>query len=264
MLPAQIVYNLDNMEKSELLHELGLSDKEARTYLAILELGTSSIGAIADRAKVKRTSIYNFIQHLVELGLISRSMLRGRNYYTALPPTRLLSLQQERAQRLESMLPEFLSSFNAAQNKPRISYLEGPEQMRNIVREEPRCKSEALYIWTGRDIMEMIGGVRFMTEIDKARIAKGVRIRVVRFRDKDVRFPTSAHGEKYLREIRFAPPNFKISMSMGIYDTGKVGFFSSKAEGFGILIESKELEVLMRALFQSFWSGLTTAREGEG
>lgn len=252
------------MERGDLLQELGLTDKEARTYLAILELGSSRVGPIADRAKVKRTSIYNFIQHLVELGLITRTVANGRSFYSALPPMRLLNLQQERTRRLEAMLPEFLSSYNSSRTKPRISYLEGPEQMRNIVREEPRCKSEALYIWTGRDIIEMIGGVRFMTEIDKARIAKGVRIRVVRFRHKDVLFPTSAHGEKYLREIRYAPPNFNISMSMGIYDTGKVGFFSSKAEGFGILIESKELEVLMRALFQTFWCGLPAAKEGEG
>ena len=38
------------MEKAQLLQDLGLSEKEARTYLAVLELGTSRVGAIADRA----------------------------------------------------------------------------------------------------------------------------------------------------------------------------------------------------------------------
>ncbi len=252
------------MEKIDVLQQFGLNDREAKTYLAVLELGLSTIGPIAARAKVKRTSVYNFIERLVELGLISRTIIRGRNHYGALPPKRLISLQQERLKNLESMLPEFASSFNLTGRKPRISYLEGPEQMRNIVREEPYCRREALYIWTGQDIIEMIGGVRFMTDIDRQRIAKGVRIRVVRFREKDVKFPTSAHGPKFLREIRYAPPNLNVSMSMGIYDSGKVGFFSSKAEGFGILIESKELEMLMRALFESYWAGLTPAHVGEG
>jgi hypothetical protein len=51
---------------------------------------------------------------------------------------------------------------------------------------------------------------------------------------------------------------------MGIYDTGKVGFFSSKRESFGVLIESKELQELMTLLFRLFWAASSPAREGEG
>jgi len=104
-----------------------------------------------------------------------------------------------------------------------------------------------------------------MAEIDKARMAKGVRIRCVRMHDPaENLFETSAHGTKYLREIRFAPEGTDYQMGVGIYDTGKVSFFSSKKEGFGILIESKELEKVMRGLFELLWEKSAVARPGQG
>ena len=252
------------MDSSSLLEQLGLTEKESRTYLAILELGSSTIKPIATRAGVKRTSIYNFIDRLVSLGLISKVQVRGRNTYQAVSPSSLLRLQRERLEACERALPEFMSIFNLVKSKPRISYFEGPEQVRNIVREEPLCKKEVCYIWPGVDVMDMVGGGRFMTEIDKRRIAAGVRVRTIRFREKDVRFATSAHGPKFLRELRFAPSGLNLTMGMGIYDTGKVSFFSSKKECFGILVESRELEALMRHLWDLYWSRCTPAKLGEG
>jgi len=76
------------MIKEELLNEAGLSDKEAKAYLAILEMGSSTIKPISARAGIKRTSVYNFIDHLIELGLVSKSILRGRTYYQATSPAR--------------------------------------------------------------------------------------------------------------------------------------------------------------------------------
>lgn len=252
------------MELATVLSELGLSHKEAEVYLALLQLGPSTITPISEKAGVKRTSIYNFIDHLVELGLITKSSIRGRDQYQAVNPERLLEIYQERFVRLQRVLPELLGLFNTVGNRPRMSYFEGSEQVRNIVKEEIRCRKEALYIWTGSSMIDMIGGANYMADIDQARIANNVWIRTVRFKHKDVLFPTSAHGAVYKRELRFAPPSIDLVMGMGVYDTGKVSFFSSKKENFGILIESKELMHLMTTFFALLWERAIPAREGEG
>lgn len=252
------------MEKEELLGNLGLNEKEAKTYLAVLELGSSTIKPIATKAGVKRTSIYNFIDKLVGQGLITQAKVRNRTQYSALSPERLLELQKEKLSHVQKTLPELLSLFNNSYTKPKIQYFEGAEQMKNIVREEPRCSKECLYIWAGAPGLEMIGGARFMTEIDKDRIRKGVIVKTIRFKKQDLRFETSAHGTKYLRQLRFGPDKFKPTMSMGIYDSGKVSFFSSKKESFGILIESKELEQLMRVFHELLWVKSKEAKPGEG
>jgi len=252
------------MNKEILLEELGLTDKEAKTYLAILELGSSTIKPIADKAGLKRTSIYNFIDHLIELGLVTRTTPSGTAYYQAISPQRLLELQKERLNKLEQQLPEFMGLFNTLGAKPRISYYEGPEQIKNIMRNEPNCKEEACYVWPGQDVMEMIGGTRFMSGIDKERIKNKVRVRAIRFRDKDITFDTSSQRPEYLRDLRFAPPTFTTTMCLAIYDTGKVCFISSDREGFGIVLESKELEILAKGLFELLWMQSEPAKLGEG
>ena len=252
------------MELSTHLSSLGLSDKEAATYIAVLQLGVSTVKPIADRANVKRTSIYNFIDKLVSLGLVSKTTIRGRNHFRALAPERLVELQEQRLKRLKAAMPLFKGIFNSSERKPRVSYYEGPDQIRNIVEEEPRCKSEACYIWTGKDMMEMVGGPKGMVEVDRARMQNGVWIRTIRFKEKDVLFRTSAHGKKFLREMRYGPKNMEFPVGVGIYDTGKVGFFGSYRERWGLMIESPEMMTLMRNLFSLLWDRSTPARDGEG
>jgi sugar-specific transcriptional regulator TrmB len=252
------------MDILSLLNDCGLTEKEARIYIALLRTGPSTIKPIADQAGVKRTSVYNFIDRLLTLGLVSRAIVKGRNVYQALTPKRLLDLQKTRVSLLDQALPELLLLFTEKQDRPRVSYFEGPLQVRNIVKEETRCKKLACYLWPGRDVMDMIGGVKYMTSIDKERIKKGVHIRAIRFRHKDIPYRTSAHGQKFLRELRYAPAGINVSMGMGIYDTGKVGFFSSKKEGFGMLVESKEFAELMLLMYGYLWSRCSSASPGEG
>lgn len=240
------------MEQTQLLEQLGLDEKEAKTYLAILELGSSTIKPIADRAGLKRTSLYNFIDHLVELGLIAQTDIRGRTHYQALPPSRLVDLQRERLSSLESALPQFMSIFNVAGDKPRISYYEGPEQIKQLLWEETRCNQELLGIWSGQDVDDLVGN-RELARIDKARIAAGIKIRVVRTRHKDQPFQEFGGGPGNLRELRYAPPTVEFSTSLSIYDTGKVSFVTSRKESFGILIESQEIYQMMKLLFEGLW-----------
>ncbi len=251
------------MNNEEILQKFGLEDKEAKVYLAILELGSSTITPIAERAGIKRTSIYYFIDHLVELGLISKFEKNGRMNYRAESPERLVELEKERLNQLKENLPAFIDLFNLTPHKPRVRYFEGPEQVQNVIREELKCKGEALYIWPG-SATASIGGVRSIAEIDKARIEKGIFIKTIRYRDADINYETSAHGMEYLRELRWGPKEMKIEVGIGIYDTGKISIFSTQKENFGMLIESNELYSAMKIFHQLLWEKSTPAEVGEG
>jgi len=254
------------MDTELLLKDIGLTDKEAKTYLAILELGSSTIKPIALRAGVKRTSIYNFIDHLVELGLISQAEIRGRTHYKAEPPEKLLDIQNRRLRTLEHSMPQFLSLYNDMGSKPRISYFEGPEQVRNLANEGLNCKDEILYIWPGPELTEITGGKRFWNEFSLRRIEKNIGVKLVRFQGKDSLWDASASGLEYLRETRWAPKELENTVDMGvaIYDNGKVGLFAPDRDSYGILIESQSYERTMRMLFNFLWIASKAAKPGEG
>ena len=251
------------MKQEELLVDLGLSDKEAKSYIAILELGSSPIKPIAQRSGVKRTSIYNFIDRLIGIGLVTQTKVGRTTHYQAAPPSRLAELQKERLKAVERAMPEFTALFNTLSDKPRIHYFEGAEQIKNIAREELNCKKQASYIWPDAATTEVIGGKRFMQNIDKERVRKGISIRSLRsHKPTSNLFETSRQGKEFLREIRFAPAKYKTNMAMGLYDNGKVSFFGK--EGFGIMIESKDLYQLMSLMFDLFWKESKPAKAGQG
>ncbi|MDO8495673.1 MAG: helix-turn-helix domain-containing protein [bacterium] len=254
------------MDKEYLLNSVGLSEKEAKTYLAILELGSSTVKPISVRAGTKRTSIYNFIDHLVTLGLISQTSIHGRMHYKAESPEKLVELQRERTERLESALPEFLSLYNDNAKKPKISYFEGPEQVRNIGREALNCTKEACYIWPGPEFTEISGGAAFWKEIGIKRTEKGILSRLIRFHGKENLYEGSESGLEMFRETRWGPEKYQdtVDVAISIFDSGKVGIFGARQESFGILIESKALEKTMKMLFELLWEKSTPAKPGEG
>lgn len=252
------------MDTVEVLKGCGLSAKEAATYLAVLELGQSTVNPIAQQAGLARTSVYNFIDDLVERGYITRVELRGRNHYSAVAPDRLLVEQQQKMQQLQKKLPHLNSLYDRSRSQIKVSYFAGAAEVRNIVREELSCAREAWYIWPGDEILEMIGGVQYMNEIDSARIQKKIAIKTIRFRRRDIPYALGAHGKKYLRTLRWAPGYFDTKMGVGLYDSGKVGFFGSRTEAFGVLIESRELYQLMCSFYALLWKDCLPAKEGEG
>jgi len=254
------------MDKEFLLKDIGLNEKEAKTYLAVLELGQSTIKPIALRAGVKRTSIYNFIDRLVELGLIGKVVLNGRTHYKALSPENLVEIEKDRVRMVEAALPEFLSIYNDKVHKPKVSYFEGPNQIKSLGREALLCKEEVLYLWPGPELTPATGGENFWNDISQERREKRIFVRLIRFHGKDKLWDYSASGLEYLRETRWAPKNMQnvVDTGVAIYDTGKVGIFGSRDEAFGILIESQSYAKTMKLLFELLWDKSTPAKPGEG
>ena len=105
------------MSQQVLTENLGLTSKEAAVYVAALELGKSTIKPLAAQAGQKRTSLYYFINHLVELGLIEKTMQNHKTFYVARPPEELVNLQKRRLNQLKQALPEFASLYNTSTKK---------------------------------------------------------------------------------------------------------------------------------------------------
>ena len=55
----------------KILTEIGLNEKQAKVYLAVLELGGSKVTEIAALSKVHRVTVYDILKSLMEKGLVS-------------------------------------------------------------------------------------------------------------------------------------------------------------------------------------------------
>ena len=90
----------------EVLEEIGLSKNEAKTYLALLELGKNTTTPIARKAKIERSNTYYSLEGLQSKGLISVETVNGVKHFTATNPDFLERLMIEKQQRVQEIIPK--------------------------------------------------------------------------------------------------------------------------------------------------------------
>jgi HTH-type transcriptional regulator, sugar sensing transcriptional regulator len=119
------------MNLNQDLQRLGLSDKEAKVYLASLELGRDTVQNIAKKAGVNRATTYVILETLSKKGLAARFDQSKKTYFIAANPELLsgiFELQrkeiEERQRFLSSLLPDLKTLANKNSERPTIRFYE--------------------------------------------------------------------------------------------------------------------------------------------
>src|SRR3989344_2183897 len=76
-------------EYYELL-KAGLTDGESKVYLALSELGASTVGPLVKKSKVAYSNIYDILNRLIEKGLVSFVIKSKIRYFQTTTPKNLL------------------------------------------------------------------------------------------------------------------------------------------------------------------------------
>lgn len=116
------------------LQEIGLSDKEAGVYLALLAVDNDSVVDLAKKTKINRTTIYPVLESLAKKGLISEVKVDKKVRFQAEPPERLTTfverqkiLFEEKSERLKDIIPQLKSVQRDSGELPVIKVYEGRE-----------------------------------------------------------------------------------------------------------------------------------------
>lgn len=117
------------------LQHLGYSEKESKIYLALLELGTSPTSTIARFLRENRVTVYSSLKVLAKKGIILESRKNTVQVYTALNPEILIEQERTRYEQLKNALPDFLSLMNPHAKKPKVTFYEWLDGMKNLLRE---------------------------------------------------------------------------------------------------------------------------------
>jgi HTH-type transcriptional regulator, sugar sensing transcriptional regulator len=91
------------------LKKIGLSEKEAVLYMAILTHGPSSKSDMVLRTNLHRPEVYRYLPLLIERGLVSLVSTGKRALYVAESPELLVSLLETLESEMSHMLPDLLS-----------------------------------------------------------------------------------------------------------------------------------------------------------
>ena len=91
------------MARKELydLLKIGLTEGEAKVYLALTELGSSTVGPIVKKARVAYSNVYDILNRLIEKGIVSYIINNKTKYFQAASPSNLVDYLEKKEKEIE-------------------------------------------------------------------------------------------------------------------------------------------------------------------
>src|SRR3989339_61706 len=226
---------------NDTLAQFGLNDKATKVYLACLELGGATIADIAEKAGVKRTSIYNFLEELKAKGLITEIKQNQKTLLIPEDPHVLIANRQDQIKNLEKLIPDLMAIYNVPGNKAKITYYQGIEGLKKLYR-DTLIPDSTLYGFIDIDkCMAVMGDWIF--EYVEERKKLNMNYYVIGNHgawENDTR----VDNKKQKRQIKFAT-NVKFATEIDIY-ANKVAIYSFKAPYAGVIIEDQAIHQTLK------------------
>lgn len=115
------------------LRELGLTEKEARVYVALVELGRGTAYAISKISKIKRPTTYIVLEDLRRKGLVSKVPHIKNQIFIAKDPNELFTIQEEKIRNAKRALPGLLALSSAKDHSINTYFFEGMDGMKEAL-----------------------------------------------------------------------------------------------------------------------------------
>ena len=238
----------------KIIENLGLESKEARAYLAALELGGASVLEIAKKANIERVNTYYVLESLEQKGLVYESKRgKGRKFY-AIGPDKFIEQVQEKVSDFHGILPDLRAIENRKENKPKIRYFEGIEGIKQAYADTLRIDAkneEILSVATAVGVYSYLGD--WIGKYLEKRIQKGIHIRAI-IEDSDEARTHKDNDREELRVTKLVPKEkFPFKNEINIY--GNKVMIASYADLMAAVIESQDVAETQRAFFELAWEG---------
>ncbi len=250
------------MQIEVILKNFGLSEKEIAVYLALVELGPSSVRDISAKSKVNRGTSYDILKSLINLGVVSYYNKESKQYFIAEPPEKLLSAIDQKQEDLsevrkniEQSLPLIKTLFEKQGGKPSVKLYEGTKGIRQILEDVLNTlegfPEKAYYLYSSSTAEDRKSVYADMPDFSKKRVAKKISVKIISLGeggqlvglDERKALPTEGREIKSTHEIIYS---------------GKVAHISldDKEEPVGVVIHNEAIYQTQKILFEFNWSKL--------
>lgn len=250
------------MEIQVILKNFGLSEKEIAVYLALIELGPSSVREISAKSKVNRGTTYDILKSLIALGVVSYYNKESKQYFIAEEPEKLLTAIDQKKEDLDEVraniaenLPLIKTLFEKQGGKPVVKFYEGSKGVRQIFEDVLEAVSSAAdksyYLYSSATAEHRKNVYGAMPDFSKKRIAKKVYVKIISLGEGG-----QLAGLDERKQMSIADNNLKATHEI-IY-AGKVAHISidTNGEPVGVVIQNDEVYNMQKIIFEYTWNKL--------
>ncbi len=233
------------------LEEIGLNEKEAKVYIAVLELGEGSASEIAKKSGVNRATTYFTLENLMKIGLVSASNEEKKQKFVPEDPSQLENIITKQQQELELKkkglkdVVEELNSINSASiKKPIVKYYLGKEGIMRMAKSSfDFTKDETMWLAFSKDNLH-----KLLTEEENSKLA------FKRTKDK-TKLQALYCSKKY--NIESNDDNIRIKIDEKKYPLpGDIAVYKDRVrltsynDQIGIIIENKDIADTLKSVFK--------------
>ena len=249
---------------------INISQSEAELYFTLLESGPLNARSLAQKLGFKRTTAYNYIDHLLDRGLILKLVRGTRTLLAANEPDKILpKLIDQKVQtdkQMQESLPQILESIqgifpikNTDSSPVEIKYYKGIVNARKIY-EECFTASE----------------VRAYAKIDKTETLWSDNTKIFNEafeKNKKLKFWEIIYGESAIDVsenialntdryfFKFMPKELKLSSEDILLYDGKVAIINFRGGGTSIVLQSADFYNNLKELFDFMWNMLSETKK---
>jgi HTH-type transcriptional regulator, sugar sensing transcriptional regulator len=232
------------------LEQLGLTQVEAKVYLALLENGNQQAGAITKLSGIHRRTVYDAISRLIEKGLISYIKSGKIRLYQATHPERLLELVKEQERGLSGHMAHLEALFDAQPSRHETVFFRGKKGLKALFDDQLKAENNTILMLgatpAAMDVLEF-----YLPQHDRARIKSGIKAKLLFDRYQEIkRMPLTE-----VRVLQTETPQDVVTCIYG--DTVSIITFSDNP--FGILIREQAIAEQYRNYFAILWKAARPA-----
>lgn len=237
---------------NESLEKFGLSTKEAKVYLAALELGRTTVQAIAKKAGLPRSTTYSVLESLIGKHLVFPFEEHKIKQYYAEDPQKIIDLSEDATRSLKGALPELKFLYRATKNRPRIKYYEGLEGIKEMYNSILHQK-EKEYLIFGPESAWLNMDEKWFEEFKKRRAGAKIKTRLILTDSPEAR-QRQQEAELTFSEVKILPKDFPYDITGGVYIfREKVIYTEYKKDLISVEVQSKGIAEMQRLMFQWLW-----------
>ena len=244
----------------KILEEIGLTKTETKIYITLLKLGQTTTTNIVRDARIHASKVYEFLDKLIQKGLVSYVIKSNKKYFTASDPEFLKEFLKEKHRQIqkqekeiENILPKLQSIKKSRKDVIQSEIYEGLRGIKSIYEKifSTLNKGETQYIiGAPRIANELIEG--FLLDWHKRRIKKGINCKYIY--DSDVMDYGNIRKQMPFTKVKYLPKNIVSPMWIEIFKDNVVIGHIKGHNAVLFLIQDKEIAKGYVDYFKLIWN----------
>jgi HTH-type transcriptional regulator, sugar sensing transcriptional regulator len=243
------------VKEEKALLALGLGEKEAHIYLALLHSGSLSLSDVAKKAGVRRTTVYQHIDELLRRGLVSKTIKGKRILYTPENPNKILKEVEKGRQLFLESVPDLEALYENARHRPNTRLYEGVEGIKAVLTEVGSSFAPIDAFFSPEKFFKVVPNSDTNNFLQLIKDKQNVLRDLVEYDSVAEQFVKRVKKEQNsFHKVKLLPKGFSVSVDVLI--TGNKVAIISFDHLTAFVVENPEIALFHRSTHQFFWNSL--------